>query len=573
MAATALGAPHAAVVVGADASAATVDPAGSTLRVPVRDSAGVEVGTLSVGDTAGRDWSDRERSLLAGVAEAVGADLLGARVAAAIEQAATAIAVYDGVAHAMAHANPAYRDLLGDTDLTVIAERVLRTGQPTAGLEVSAGDRVFSVSCSAAGADALLVAVDVTATVLVRRETDRARGRLTVLDHATVAVGSDLDIRRALTALADAVVPGLADGCAVYSPAATGMERLAVATNPRFGRATPTVAARLTDDDAVTRAARAGVTVTAGPISGLLGDDGWEHTAAVHTVVGVPVLAGDTLLAVLAFAAGRGRADYDQEDIALMGRIAARTRVALTRDMAHWHNQTVATALQRGMLTVPPEIEGLQLAVRYQPASAVMEVGGDWYDAFPLPGGGLAVAIGDVVGHDIAATAAMGQLRSMLQALASQPGAEPARILGDLDRLTTDLGITTFATALYGRLDPGPGGLVLTWSNAGHPPPLLLPPGGEPVLLDDGSGTALGAVADTGRSTHVTALSRGATLLLYTDGLIERRGEPIDAGLDRIVELAGTLAPLPLEDLCSGLVSIAADTDDVALLAVRVATG
>jgi serine phosphatase RsbU (regulator of sigma subunit) len=226
----------------------------------------------------------------------------------------------------------------------------------------------------------------------------------------------------------------------------------------------------------------------------------------------------------------------------------------------------VAVELQRGLLPKQlPAIDGLELAAHYEAAGA--EVGGDWYDAFQLPDGDLAVVIGDVVGHDMAAAASMGQLRSMLRALAVDTGGTPDDVVSRLDRLATGLQVTSFTTLLYGRIRQAGAQHMLCWANAGHPPPLWMDRDGSGRLLTEARGLVLGAQPDVVRHCAEAALPPGATLLLYTDGLTEQRGGRPD---DDVVERCAGLSGLALSELCDELLSGAPPYDDIALLAVRV---
>jgi PAS domain S-box-containing protein len=203
-------------------------------------------------------------------------------------------------------------------------------------------------------------------------------------------------------------------------------------------------------------------------------------------------------------------------------------------------DHSVASVLQDALLAELPDPSAVRLRAAYRPAAH--EVGGDWYDAVELASGATSVMIGDVVGHDIEAAAAMGQLRSMLRVLAWSDPSTPARVLTRLEEAMTDLDVDVLATAVLATVDAadGSGELGVTYANAGHPPPLLVPGDGEVRLLDSPSPDTLLGVGDA-RPRHdaTTVLEPGDQLLLYTDGLVETRGSSIDDGLDRLVDLAG----------------------------------
>ncbi|WP_409332976.1 SpoIIE family protein phosphatase, partial [Trujillonella humicola] len=196
-----------------------------------------------------------------------------------------------------------------------------------------------------------------------------------------------------------------------------------------------------------------------------------------------------------------------------------------------------AETLQRSLLTAPPRRPDLQVAVRYVPAAREAQVGGDWYDVFTQPDGSTVLVIGDVVGHDTAAAADMAQLRGLLRGIAYDSAETPAGVLGRLDAAIAGLGLGALATVLVARLTPVGGGRVaVTWSSAGHLPPVVVPPGDTVRLLDGGRpGLLLGVRPGTPRTDADVVLADGSTLLLYTDGLVERRDQLFDTGVERLV--------------------------------------
>ncbi len=229
----------------------------------------------------------------------------------------------------------------------------------------------------------------------------------------------------------------------------------------------------------------------------------------------------------------------------------------------------IAETLQRSLLPERlPVIEGLTMSARYLPAGHGEAIGGDWYDAVELKDGRVAVVVGDVVGHGLRAAAAMGQLRNAFRAYALV-GASPSEVMGRMNRLTIGAGDETIATALLLMLDRETG--ELTYTSAGHPPALVVGPNGT-RFLEDGRSMPVGA-ADAAVFREGTAvLEGGATLVLYTDGLVERRDIPLDRRLDELAEVAASGA-LELEDLCDRLLrrllGEGERADDVALIAVR----
>jgi serine phosphatase RsbU (regulator of sigma subunit) len=242
---------------------------------------------------------------------------------------------------------------------------------------------------------------------------------------------------------------------------------------------------------------------------------------------------------------------------------------------ARARERQLADSLQRALLPTVSSLPGVEVAARYLSASAGGSVGGDWYDVFALPDGAVGVAVGDVMGHDVVAAAAMGQLRSVLRSYAYE-GISPALVLDRMDRLIQGFGMAQLATAVYGRLILDNAGAMLLFANAGHLPPLLRHPDGAVERLERARSALIGAplVEPVPRPETAVALGRGATLVLYTDGLVEDRRRPLDAGLDRLSAAVGAHpAGAPLDELCDAVITaLDADRsdDDVALLALRV---
>jgi PAS domain S-box-containing protein len=239
-----------------------------------------------------------------------------------------------------------------------------------------------------------------------------------------------------------------------------------------------------------------------------------------------------------------------------------------------------ALALQRSLLPALPEVEGLQLAARYVPASDSAEIGGDWYDVLPLPDGSTGIAIGDVMGHDMGAAGAMGQLRSVLRSYAWE-GHGPAGVLDRLNQLVCGLGMAKLATCVYARLEPrhGERPARLHWSNAGHPPPLLRTPDGSVHRLTEAAGMLIGVSTGPPAMPERPSASRdmppGSVLLLYTDGLIEDHAhQDLDLGIDRLdAALIAWDSDTSLDDLAEQLAAAATFTtqdDDQCLLLLRV---
>ncbi|MGY1857357.1 SpoIIE family protein phosphatase [Modestobacter sp. SYSU DS0290] len=235
--------------------------------------------------------------------------------------------------------------------------------------------------------------------------------------------------------------------------------------------------------------------------------------------------------------------------------------------------RSLAEALQRSLLTAPPQPDHLRIGVRYRPAAREAQVGGDWYDAFLSAGGATTLVVGDVTGHDRDAAAAMGQLRNLLRGIAHTLAAPPAAVLDSLDRALHDLGVATMATAVVARVEQATAGLrTLRWASAGHLPPLLVTAAGAVSLLERPPDVLLGVDPAAARADHTVQLAPGDTVVLYTDGLVERRDATLDDGLDRLVAAAAELAATPVDEVGDVLLArLAPDfADDVALLALRI---
>ena len=252
----------------------------------------------------------------------------------------------------------------------------------------------------------------------------------------------------------------------------------------------------------------------------------------------------------------------------LLDEVAGRAALALDNARLYEHEHRVADALQRSMLTRRlPEDPRFAVAAYYQPAVELMSVGGDWYDAFEGGSGRLALVVGDVVGRGIPAASAMGQLRSAVRAL-SRGARGPAELLERLDGFVEQLDIARGSTLIYAEVDPDTG--VMRFACAGHPPPVLLGADGCPQLQWEGRSPPLGAAFGLERREAELRLDAGARLFMYTDGLVERRDRPIDAGLDALLEAVRERATVPLPaavaQLPAQLVSRDEARDDVCLL-------
>lgn len=262
---------------------------------------------------------------------------------------------------------------------------------------------------------------------------------------------------------------------------------------------------------------------------------------------------------------------FDASDVALGEVFASHAAVA----MRAARSNTEVLALQRSMLpSVLPEVTGISMAARYRPASVGAYVGGDWYDAFCLPGGRLAVTIGDVAGHGLAAASVMGQLRNALRAYTVAESA-PAAAVGLVSKLLDVVEPKAMATLcqiiieISGDSDDD---VTLHWANAGHPMPLIVGDAGNVHFLTGGVGPPVGMALPVSFDQNTSTVAAGQKIVLYSDGLVERRGELIDVGLQRLADAAGR-APNDLEAFCDHIIGTlvgSSHDDDIAVLALRV---
>lgn len=248
--------------------------------------------------------------------------------------------------------------------------------------------------------------------------------------------------------------------------------------------------------------------------------------------------------------------------------VATQIGQALVRAALFEREHRLAQRLQMSLLPELASHDAIQVAARYSPGSDLVAVGGDWYDLFPLPDGRIGLAIGDVAGHGLAEAAIMAQLRNALRAFALK-GESPGPVLTQMDRFLCTYVPTRTATLCYLVFDPQVGSLE--WANAGHLPPLLVRSDGELTFLTEHS-FLLGTGIERKRATEATNVSPGSTLLLYTDGLVERRHEVLDEGLRFLAELASEVYELEPDMLCRILVDHREKEphpDDRALMVVR----
>jgi len=302
--------------------------------------------------------------------------------------------------------------------------------------------------------------------------------------------------------------------------------------------------------------------------------EAFQRIGGAH-IVTVPMVARRRTLGAIALIRSSTEHPFTQDDVHLAADLGGRAALAIDNVRLYQREHTVADTLQRSLLPVLPHIPGIESAAHYVSASSAADVGGDFYDLLALPDESIALVVGDVVGHDVAAAAAMGHLRGLLRACVWDAGnADPAAVLARVDRLVQGLRVASLATMVYARAvrPEGPGE---PWrvhvANAGHPPMLLRHPEGSVQILSEVTGLLVGVDVAVDRKSVVLEVPTGTTLMAYTDGLIERPGQDMDQGIhelcERVMRAPRGAGP---RELCDVAVSGALDhRDDVALIAIR----
>nr|WP_255479635.1 SpoIIE family protein phosphatase [Quadrisphaera sp. RL12-1S] len=309
------------------------------------------------------------------------------------------------------------------------------------------------------------------------------------------------------------------------------------------------------------------------------------------SMVTLPLRSRGRTLGLMTLATDGATAPLQATELALGADIAARAGLALDRARLFRQQRDLAEGLQRALLDLSPTAapEHVKVAVRYVAAAEAAAVGGDFYDVFTQPDGAAVAVIGDVMGHDTQAAASMSQLRSIVRTLGMVGTDDPRQVLTRADEVMRASGVETTATAAVVRLavpgsdDPAldgvgsevlPGSVELQWSNAGHPPPVVVDADGRVSLLEARTTDLLmGVDPRTNRRLHRTRLAPGAMILLYTDGLVERRGQALSEGIARLLVVVGEAVATcgDLEELVDAVLAQmlpAASSDDVAVLAV-----
>ncbi|MEU9166312.1 SpoIIE family protein phosphatase [Streptomyces sp. NPDC048420] len=437
------------------------------------------------------------------------------------------------------------------------------------------------------------VVMEVTEGIQQRESLRRAQERLELLEETAARVGSTLDAAEACRALTDVLVPRFADYAVVdvldpegtrrapATPMPVRLRRMAVAAAP--GMPEPLTPVTRSGEVIFHQASSsmAQVLTRHEPMVLIRPDDDTVRLLAptrqrleryraleLHSVAYLPLMVGGEPVGAVVVGRRGDSPEFTQEDIELLELLTARAATGIGHALRYTHEHETALEMQRAFLATPHTPgPGVEIASRYLPAGRGAEVGGDWFDAVALPSGCTLLVVGDVMGHGVRAAAAMSEYRSVIRALALQ-GLAPDRLLTEADRTAHALDLDRVATCVLALLDPDAGHAVL--ATAGHVPPLLVRPDTAPELADLPVGPPLGTGSGGYESRHCP-LPPGSLLLAYTDGLVERRGQDIDAGLDALTAMP-IASGHPLPDILTTVIDRLAPAnseDDVTLLAAR----
>ncbi|MFF7353227.1 ATP-binding SpoIIE family protein phosphatase [Streptomyces filipinensis] len=308
----------------------------------------------------------------------------------------------------------------------------------------------------------------------------------------------------------------------------------------------------------------------------LLGEGGEAVVPSGQHAILAPLRGRRRVIGAALFLRRPERLPFEADDLLVAAQLATHSALGIDKAVLYGREAYIADELQRTMLPETlPRPTGVRLASRYLPAAETARVGGDWYDAIPLPGSRVALVVGDVMGHSMTSAAIMGQLRTTAQTLAGLD-LPPQEVLHHLDEQAQRLGTDRMATCLYAVYDPVTHRITI--ANAGHPPPVLLHLGGRAEVLRVPPGAPIGVGGVDFEAVELDAPA-GATLLLYTDGLVESRLRDVWTGIEQLRErlaataqLTGPDHPPPLEALCDEVLDMLGPgdrDDDIALLAAR----
>ena len=437
----------------------------------------------------------------------------------------------------------------------------------------------------AAELDFLDILADSCAQAILRiqaqDEASERQAQLSFLAEASAELASSLDYESTLARVAQLAVPTFADWCAIDLVKDNRLRRLAVAhVDPAKVEYAHELAQRYPSDPdsgagpwQVMRTGRSELIaeITDEMLVAAARDD--EHLRiarelALHSAITVPLIARGRTLGVISWVRAESKVRYSQDDVDFAEELARRAAVSI--DNSDLHSQTLAVAVQLQHAVLPPALPLLDRcdAAAYYSPSGRTGVGGDFYDVLALPGGRVALFVGDVMGRGVAAAASMAQMRASVRAyLAVDP--EPDGVLTKLDLMMAAYGDDQLVTLVYLLVDPARDEILV--ANAGHPAPVLLRADSSVDQLPSADGGPLG-IPRGPRRQHRIGFGPGDTILLFTDGLIERRTEDIDAGRARLSGAVGALAEGELQEALGTLVDEVRDEtqdDDVAAVALR----
>lgn len=292
----------------------------------------------------------------------------------------------------------------------------------------------------------------------------------------------------------------------------------------------------------------------------------------MHTLLGVAISSRGRIYGRLYVSERHDGQPFDAHDETVIVALAGAAGLAI--DDARLFGQVRAEAehFQRLLLPQLPDLQPFQASALYLPAPAPGHIGGDWYDALMLPDGTCTVVIGDVSGHGLNSAAAMAQIRSMLRALVYEEHTPPSSVLIQLDRTLQSITDTPLTTVCLVRIEPTDQEWSLCWSTAGHPAPLLVIPGHKARYLITDPGLPLGVDTGQPRTDQYHDLPGGATVVLFTDGLVEDHTHSIEDGLCALAKTATANADKPPGQLCRTLADNRPSdgTDDIAILAIKI---
>ncbi|MDT0342611.1 SpoIIE family protein phosphatase [Streptomyces litchfieldiae] len=458
------------------------------------------------------------------------------------------------------------------------------------GAPIESGERTLGVVTLFAESTDQRQAQDHQAAHLAAME-DLAQ-RLTLVGEITEVLTQTLEAEEALNRLGRLLVPRLADWAAVDLRMGDGEVRRVAVVGPqgrdvgREGGQDVLSEIPETSRSVLVRVLRGSEAVLLGPEEIAAPPDSplaVVHTTFLHALGAtsaavVPLSTPRQVLGALTVARTDPDRPFRPDELPLIRDIGRRAGLAIDNARLFERQRDIAATMQRNLLPSLPDIAPLELAARYQPAPRGSQVGGDWYDALVLPDGDIALAIGDVVGHDLSAAAGMAELRNMLRALAWDRSETPSVIVGRLDEAMSAITDVQMATLALARIEQVPGeegeAWQMVWASAGHPPPLLVAAEGRAQYLEQGQGLLLGARlgAHAPREDGEERLPPGSTLLLFTDGLVEVASSDLDTGLNRLRRHAMALARHPLDEFCEQILERMppGGADDIAMLALRV---